>query len=291
MAGLLFVLTGGFLVVFPAWCGESPVQAAVSIAPQKYFVEKIGGSHVTTIVMVPPGAEPHTYEPKPRQVLALSKAQIYFTIGVPFENAWLSRFRAVNPKLFIVHTEANVPKILLTQEEHGEKSRVKSPESGMDIHIWLSPPLVKIQAQSILEGLKKIDPAHSKEYQTNYARFTTEIDSLDADMKSLFHSISQKKNFIVFHPAWTYFAQAYGLKEIPVEIAGKEPKPSELMNLIKLARAQGITVIFVQPQFSSRTAKIIADAIHGRIVNADSMAENWAENIRSVAEEFKTALR
>jgi len=291
MTGFLVVFTGSFLNIFPAWCGDSPIQTAVSIAPQKYFVEKIGGSHVTVTVMVPPGAEPHTYEPKPREVLALSRAQIYFTVGAPFESAWLPRFYAVNTKLSIVHTEANVPKISMTDEKHHEQSHAKYPESGMDIHIWLSPPLVKIQALSILEGLEKIDPAHSSEYQANYSRFAAEIDSLDAYLKSLFSGIGKKKNFLVFHPAWSYFARAYGLKEIPIEIAGKEPKPSELVNLIKQARKQEITVVFVQPQFSSRTAKIIADAIHGHMVKADSMAENWADNIRSVADEFKTAVR
>jgi len=290
MAGILLFLAVSILNGLPSWCAEAPVQAAVSIAPQKYFVEKIGGAHVAVTVMVPPGVEPHTYEPKPREVLALSRARVYFAIGAPFENAWLPRFKSTNPRLLIVHTEENVPRIPLAQEEHHELVRAETPESGMDIHIWLSPPLVKIQAQSIFDGLAKIDPAHIEEYRANFTRFNAEIDSLDADLKKLFYGRPQAK-FMVFHPAWAYFAQAYGLKEIPIEIAGKEPKPSELMKLIKLALEQKITVIFVQPQFSARSARTIADAIHGRLVYADPMSENWAKNIRTAAEEFKAALR
>jgi zinc transport system substrate-binding protein len=291
MASLLPMFITGFSAGAPAWCAQPPVQAVVSIAPQKYFVEKIGGAHVTVTVMVPPGAEPHAYEPKPRQVMALSKAQVYFAIGAPFENAWSPRFKSVNPRLYIVHTDANIHKIPLSAEEHHEQPQAKYSVNEMDLHIWLSPPLVKIQARAVMDGLKKIDPSRSKEYQANFNGFAAELDSLDSYLKSLFSGVRGKKDFIVFHPAWSYFAQAYGLNEIPVEIAGKEPKPSEIMNLIKLAREKGITVIFVQPQFSSRTAKILADAIHAKIVNADPMAENWAENIRSVAEEFKEAIR
>ncbi|MDP2984620.1 MAG: zinc ABC transporter substrate-binding protein [Candidatus Latescibacter sp.] len=303
IAGILLFSAVSILNGLPSWCAEAPVQAAVSIAPQKYFVEKIGGAHVAVTVMVPPGVEPHTYEPKPREVLALSRARVYFAIGAPFEYAWLPRFKSTNPRLLIVHTEENVPRIPLAQEEYHELVRAETPESGMDIHIWLSPPLVKIQAQSIFDGLAKIDPAHIEEYRANLTRFNAEIDSLDADLKKLFYGRQQAKSplppllrgengkFMVFHPAWAYFAQAYGLKEIPIEIAGKEPKPSELMKLIKLAREQKITVIFVQPQFSARSARTIADAIHGRLVYADPMAENWAKNLRTAAEEFKAALR
>jgi zinc transport system substrate-binding protein len=275
---------------FPAQCAETTVLAAVSIAPQKYFVEKIGGAHVTVTVLVPPGVEPHVYEPKPKEVLALSRARIYFAIGAPFESAWIPRFSSVNPKLLIIHTEEKVQRIPLAQEESHESVRGETSESGMDIHIWLSPPLVKIQAQAIFDGLVKIDPSHSEDYRENYNRFKAEIDSLDTDLKKLFSGLQQEK-FMVFHPAWAYFAQAYGIREIPIEIAGKEPKPSELMKLIKLAREQKISVIFVQPQFSSRSARTISDAIHGRLVYADPMAENWAQNIRSAAEGFKSALR
>jgi zinc transport system substrate-binding protein len=290
LACILFFLTVSALNGLPAWCAETPVLAAVSIAPQKYFVEKIGGSHVSVTVMVPPGVEPHVYEPKPKEVLALSKARVYFAIGAPFESAWLPRFSSVNPKLLIVHTEEKVQMMPLAQEEthapvHGETS-----ESGMDIHIWLSPPLVKIQAQAIFDGLVKIDPAHSEGYRANYNKFKDEIDVLDTDLKKLFLNRQQEK-FMVFHPAWAYFAKSYGLREIPIEIAGKEPKPSELMKLIKLARNEKIRVIFVQPQFSARSAKTIADAIHGRLVYADPMAENWAQNIRSAAEGFSSALK
>lgn len=273
-----------------------PVPVFVSILPQKYFVQQIGGDRVAVEVMVQPGASPHAYEPKPRQMGALATTRAYFAIGVSFESAWLGRISAANPGMKIVHTDEGVEKIAMADPhaEGGHSGEAHSREDhhhgGLDPHIWLSPPLVKIQAGTILAALQEIDPAHREDYEANCRKFLAEVDRLDARLRTLF---SGKKGlrFMVFHPAWGYFARAYGLTQLTVEIEGKDPKPAQLMALIREAREKNIRVIFVQPQFSAKSASLVAREIGGRVVDADPLAEDWMANLLSVADKFNEALR
>jgi zinc transport system substrate-binding protein len=165
-----------FLLVFCA-SGTSlaaeKLSAFVSILPQKYFVEKIGGSLTAVSVMVDPGGNPHNYEPKPRQMAELSKAGIYFAAGVQFEDVWLKRFAALNPDMLVIHTEEGIEKLPMRAYSHHEGGETGSHEAEhshgtKDPHIWLSPPLVKIQAENILKGLAKADPNHQADYEANY---------------------------------------------------------------------------------------------------------------------------
>jgi len=266
-----------------------PVPVFVSILPQKTFVEKIGGSLVSVSVMVLPGANPHNYEPKPGQMIALSKASVYFAIGIGFEDIWLKRFGSTNPRMKIVHTEQGIEKITMLSHDH-QDSPQDEHDGIADPHVWLSPPNVKIIAKNIANGLSQADPARRADYEENLRKFETEIDSLDAELRKLFSDRKGAK-FMVFHPAWGYFAHAYGLEQIPVEIEGKEPKPSKLKALIERAKRDGIRVVFVQPQFSTKSAEAIAKAIGGEVAVADDLHPDWANNLRSQAEKFKKALR
>ena len=160
----------------------------------------------------------------------------------------------------------------------------------LDPHIWLSPPLVKIQARNILTALQEIDPAHRTLYEAHYHQFLARIDDLDAQLKRNFTG-KEGLHFIVFHPAWGYFAHAYGLKQVPIEIEGKAPKPARLKELITHAREKEIRVIFVQPQFSTKSAEIVAREIGGQVALTDPMAEDWMANLYEVAEKFKKSLR
>jgi zinc transport system substrate-binding protein len=275
------------------WLGGTGAMAAdkipifVSILPQKYFVEKIGGDQVTVSVMVQPGASPSTYEPRPVQMMGLSKAIIYYAIGVPFETVWLNKFSAVNPDMKIIHTHKGILRARMNAHANGGHHR-----EILDPHIWTSPPLVKIQAKNILDALLNIDPMHKSDYTTRYNDFLEELDEIDADLRTLFSKkIKQAPGFMVFHPAWGYFARTYGLRQIPIEIEGKSPKPTQIRQLIKNARRQGVRVIFVQPQFSAKNAEIIATAIGGKVLTADPLAPDWAANIRRQARIFESALR
>lgn len=283
------------------------VPVFVSIVPQKYFVQQIGKDLVDIQVMVLPGANPHIYEPKPQQMAAVSKASLYFSIGVPFEKFWLPKIVATHPDLRVVPTDLGIKKLPMQphrhsdEEEHpttaaNEKAVPHSEdedhsESGIpDPHIWTSPPLVALQAQTILTALQEVDPEHRAAYAANYEAFIADINALDTDLRRAFAG-REGLQFMVLHPAWGYFAQTYGLEQVSVEIEGKDPKPAQLQKLINHARARGIKVVFVQPQFSTKSAELIAREIGGQIVFADPLAEDWFGNMREIAQKFQAALR
>jgi zinc transport system substrate-binding protein len=177
-------------------------------------------------------------------------------------------------------------------EHHGkaEHDEDHHEQAGLDPHIWLSPPLVKIQARTILAALQEADPVNRSVYEANFKAFTAQIDQLDADLKKTFAGKAGLQ-FMVFHPAWGYFAHAYGLKQVPIEIEGKAPKPAQLKKLIQHARENGIKVVFVQPQFSTKSAELVAREIDGQVLFANPLAEDWMANLRQVADKFQAALK
>jgi zinc transport system substrate-binding protein len=273
------------------WAADK-AKVFVSILPQKFFVEQIGGDLVDVEVMVQPGASPATYEPKPAQMAAISASQIYFSIGVPFENAWLQKIASANPKMKIVRTEHGIRKMPMAAHHHGEEDHEKKhvDHGVLDPHVWLSPPLVMMQARNILAALQEADPARRAVYEANCKAFITMLVDLDGELRGI---LAGKRGFqfMVFHPAWGYFADAYGLRQVPIEIEGKEPKPAQLKQLIEHAREKQIKVLFVQPQFSSRSAEQVAREIGGQVAFVDPLALNWAENLREVATKLKEAVK
>ncbi len=303
-----------FIFIFILGLSESAtarMPVFVSIAPQKYFVKQIGKELVDVQVMVQPGGNPATYEPKPKQMFQISEAKLYFAIGVPFEKAWLKKIIASNPEMKVIYTDQGIDKIPMTvyhYHDEAEKNRKNGdPQKEtyhqahaenehqhgaeiLDPHIWLSPPLVKIQTRTMLDALREMDPSHQTVYEENYNQFVSRTDKLDADLRKAFAG-KVGLQFMVFHPAWGYFAHAYGLEQVPIEIEGKDPKPAQLKGLIEHARNKGIKVIFVQPQFSTKSAKLVAGEIAGRVVFADPLAEDWMTNLREIAAKFEAALK
>jgi zinc transport system substrate-binding protein len=225
---------------------------------------------------------------------AISRTHIYFAIGVPFEKTWLKKIAAANPDMQVVHTDDGIPKISIAanqiESEHHRQSNHQDLHGELDPHIWLSPKLVMIQARTILKALIEIDPDHRAVYEANTELFVSKLADLDADLQKIFAG-KQGLQFLVFHPSWGYFARSYGLKQVPVEIEGKDPKPAQLKTLIEHAKTQHINIIFVQPQFSSRSAELVAKEIGGQVIFADPLASDWSVNLREVAAKFKTALR
>jgi zinc transport system substrate-binding protein len=270
----------------PAANAANTIGVTVSILPEKNFVERIGGSLVSVNVMVGPGADPHTYEPKPAQMAALSNASIFFRIGVEYENAWLDRISSTNPKMKIVNLADGIQK--LAMPAHQDAQGAASGE-GLDPHIWTSPALVKSLAERIYSELSAIDPANEPDYKTNLGSFQKDIDALDLEIRSSFNNLPNHR-IMVFHPAWAYFARDYNLEQIPIEIGGTEPSASELAKLIDTAKADNIRVIFAQPEFSTQIAKYIAKEIGGEVILISDLAENWLENLRQVAQAIKKSL-
>lgn len=294
---LIFGLVCMVFVYLPAM----PVRAAsvhvfVSIAPQKHFVKKIGGALVTVSILVPAGADPHIYEPKPRQMVELSRSALYFAVGVDFEKAWLKKIAATHPQMRIIHTDEGVAKIPMAGQHPQEKKSRKIDtkrshrEGAPDPHIWLAPGPVKIQAAHILRALIEADPQNRLQYTSGHDAFLQELNALDEELRAMF-SGRKGERFMVFHPAWGYFAEAYGLEQIPVEVGGKAPKAAQLQSLIYRARERGVRVIFVQPQFSGKSAEMVAREIGGQAVRIDPLAEDWDANMREVAQKFRAALR
>jgi zinc transport system substrate-binding protein len=265
----------------------------VSIAPQKYFVQQIGKELVDVRVMVQPGADPHSYEPRPRQMVAFSRAKLYFAIGIEFETAKLKKIISTHPQIKVVRTDRGIPKIPMAATHHKEEELHETDEpehGGLDPHIWLSPPLVMVQARTILRALQDIDPTRRSVYEANYNAFISELVKLDTDLKHIFagrHGL----RFMVFHPSWGYFAHSYGLQQVAIELEGKAPKPAQLKELIQHARENDIKIIFVQPQFSAKSANLIAKEIGGEVAFVDPLAEDWSANLREVAKKFKSALK
>ncbi|MBD3170249.1 MAG: cation ABC transporter substrate-binding protein [candidate division Zixibacteria bacterium] len=262
---------------------DGKTQVTVSILPQKNFVEKIAGGLVDVQAMVPPGASPAVYEPKPSQMARLSRSKVYFAIGVPFEKTWLGKFAHVNGSMSVVRTDEGIEKNPMEDHHH------HGSKGALDPHVWLSPRLVKKQVAIIRDALIRIDGANEQTYRTNYEKFIREIDRLDADIKEILKGVDNR-SFMVFHPTWGYFARDYGLTQVPIEIEGKEPKPAQLKEIIKTARAKNIGVVFVQPQFSMRSARVIADEIGAKLVELDPLAENWKENLLEAANTLKEEL-
>lgn len=269
------------------------VNVTVSIPPQKYFVENIGGDHVKVNVMLPPGAFPGTYEPKPRQMILLNDSEIFFSIGVPYEKAWLEKFRSVNPGMNICPVDEGIEKIPISgvhhHEHEGHAGEEKHDESSPDPHIWLSPEKALIMAKNIRDCLVQSDPGNGKIYEDNYRELSERIKSLDKDLQKMFENVKDGR-FIVFHPSWGYFAEEYGLEQIPIEVKGREPGPKDMEELISVAEKYNLNTVFIQPQVSPKTARVIAKAIGGKVVTIDPLDSDWELNLRKVAVKLKRSM-
>lgn len=256
----------------------------VSILPQKYFIEKIAKDRIKVNVMVQPGFSPATYEPKTSQMKDLSNSIIYFSIGVNFENTWLERFKNSNKNLIVVDTSKSIKKVEMKAHHHEGETDFHKAKS-LDPHIWLDPILVKTQAKNILDALVKVDLKNREFYYDNYKNFLIELDSLHKKLSNSLKTIRGKK-FMVFHPSWGYFASRYELEQEAVEKEGKEPKPKELIKLINEAKQEGIKVVFVAPQFSKKSAQIIANGISGKTIFIDPLSYNWEESLLKTSTEL-----
>jgi len=260
----------------------------VSILPQKYFIERIGGNHVEVNVMVGPGESPHSYEPKAAQMTALSQSVVYFKIGVEFEAVWMERMQSINPDMRIMDLSEDIVKIEMAthdQDEGGsDKENAESHhDEVLDPHIWTSPENGRVIAQKVFETLADLDPLHQEEYRSNLEHLLADIQNLQDDIQTSISGL-ENREFMAFHPAWGYFADEFNLTQIPIEVGGTEPSAQELAQVIQEAKNKNIRVIFAQPEFSTRSAEYIASEIGGKVILISPLAEDWLENLRQVAD-------
>ncbi|MCX6581075.1 MAG: zinc ABC transporter substrate-binding protein [Candidatus Aminicenantes bacterium] len=266
----------------------------VSVLPQKYFVRRIVGDDYTINVMIPPGQSEATYEPTPREMKAVGDSILYFRIGhLAFEEAWIDKIASLNKQMKIVDTSVGVPLITGAAPATGEpRGNVGDHDhSGVDPHIWLSPAAVKVQAKHILDAFSEVekDAARRAAYEKNYSEFIRDIDALHTEIETLLKPVTGKK-FMVYHPAWAYFARDYGLVQFSIEIEGKSPSAATMKQIVDTARLENIRVIFVQQQFDAANARAVADEIDGKVVAVDPLAPDWPDNMRKTARTFKEAL-
>lgn len=266
------------------------VKIFVSILPQKYFVEKIGGSNVEVFVMVRPGQSPHSYEPTPKQMTALSDTSIFFAIGVTFENVWLPRIASENPKMKIIRTQDGIKLRKIEAHSHAGHNDAENHEESLDPHIWLDPILAIAQAKSIAEGLEQVLPDKKAEIEANLNSFIAQMADLDESIRKEFVGI-KRNSFIVFHPTWGYFADRYGLEQVAIEQEGKEPSAKHLAEIIETAKKHNIKVIFVQEQFTKTYAEAIARAIDAKVITFNPLAENYSINLLNTAKKMAEYLK
>ncbi len=270
VAPVLLALALLSLSPLPLRADPPALRVLVSIVPQAFFVDRIGGMRVSTSILVPAGRSPHTFEPTATQMIEAATADAYFTIGLPFEQSILSRISDMNPDMAVVSTQA-------VEEDHGH---------GADPHTWMSPRLALTQAGTICDALVRIDPPGARAYRAGMDSLRADLLVLDEELLRLL-APCRGSSFFVFHPAFGHFAQAYGLEQIALESEGKEPSARELANLIESASSGEVRAVFVQPQHPARSAKTLADEIGAVIVIIDPLAYDYPENLRTIASAVK----
>ncbi len=255
----------------PAPDDPRPV-VAVSVAPIAYWVERLAEDAVRVEVLVPAGASPATFEPTMQQIRAVSRARLFVRVAhphFPFERAWLAGLLAEAPQAEVVDCwkpEGNAA------EEHEE-----------DPHVWLSTETARDVVVRLAAALTRTLPGRADRIEHNRDALLGDIRTKDAAIADIFEAVVGRR-FYVFHPAWGHFADRYGLEQIAVEDHGKEPDPSTLARLIEKARGDGVTAVFVQPQFSKASAEVVAGEIGAELVVIDPLARDWLENLSAVAE-------
>jgi zinc transport system substrate-binding protein len=268
IVGLLIVAGAGFFVysMRRESTEEQRIGVVVTVLPQAEFVEKVMGDRAKITVMVPPGASPHAYEPKPSQLVEVSEAKIYFKVGsgVEFEETQWDKIIAMNPNMRIIDGSKGIEII------------------NNDPHIWNSPINAKKMVQNFYDGLIQVDPEHENEYSMNKDAYLNELDELDEYIKNRFENFTNRV-FLIYHPAFGYFAHEYNLTQIPVEHEGKEPTPQVIQQCIENAKEYNLSYVYVAPQFATTFAETIANEIGGETLSIDPLPLSYVANMRSVA--------
>ncbi len=264
---------------------DKPV-ISVSILPQQYFIERLAGESVVVNVMIPPGASPATYEPTFSQLSKLDRSQVYMKIGhVGFEESWMAKIRSVNSSMKVIDLSMGIE--LIREEEsdhlHGHA------HGGIDPHVWISPLNARIIAKNIYDELVLLMPEDKEQLFTRYGNLERELDSLHRTISGLLSGL-EDRNFMIFHPALSYFARDYDLKQFPLEIGGKTPSPAHMKWMTDLGKEKNISTIFIQMQFDKKNAQALANEIGAEIVEINPLDPNWYDQMLYIANKLKESL-
>ena len=254
----------------------------VTIEPLRYFTEAIAGENYQVVSMVPKGSSPESYDPTPQQLVNLSKSQAYFRIGhIGFEQAWMKKLEANCPDMKVYDTSKGIDLIRDKGHWHGDHFH----EGGVEPHIWNSTQNALIIADNIYQALCELDSTHQADYKNRLDRLKQSIQQTDAETRKLLENADS--TFLIYHPALSYFARDYGLKQISIEEGGKKPSPAQLKDLIETCRNENIHTIFVQQEFDQRNAQLIAHELGLNIVSINPLSYDWTEEMLRTAKALK----
>lgn len=257
---------------------------SVTIEPQRYFAEKIAGDLFQINCVTPAGQSPETYDPTPQQMVQISQSQAYFRIGeIGFEQAWMKNLQSQNPDMAVFDLSEGMELIKNEEEAHEEgEAHPHHHHGSVDPHIWTSISGARVIAQNTYQAFIKLDPENQEIYRAGYQRMIEEIDSTEAEMKQLLQPLAGTA-FIIYHPALTYFAREFGLKQLCIELDGKEPSPAQLKQLLETATQSGAKVVFVQQEFDQKNAELIAKETGCRLVTINPLSYNWHDEMIRLA--------
>ncbi len=265
----------------PSRPNDKPI-LTVTLEPLRYFTEAIAGEHYEVVSMVPKGSSPESYDPTPQQLVALSRSQAYLRIGyIGFEQAWMKKLEANAPDMKVFDTSRGVDLIREEGYWHGDHFH----EGGVEPHIWNSTRNAIIIAENICAALCELDVAHQEEYMNRLDSLKGTIGQTDVKVRTLLENADS--TFLIYHPALSYFARDYGLKQISIEEGGKEPSPAQLKALIETCLKDKAHVIFVQQEFDQQNARLIADELGVDVVSINPLSYDWEEEMVRVAEALK----
>ena len=279
MKKLIYILT---LFILCA-CGNTTKQSekpilTVTLEPLRYFTEAIAGEHFEVVSMVPKGSSPESYDPTPQQLVNLSQSQAYLRIGyIGFELAWMNKLQANCPDMKVYDTSQGVD--LIRSEGHWHDDHFH--EGGVEPHIWNSTRNANVIAENICAALCELAPNHQDDFKNRLHDLKQTIAQTDSIIR--IHLTDADSTFLIYHPALSYFARDYGLKQLSIEEGGKEPSPAQLKALIKTCRNENAHTIFVQQEFDQRNAQLIADELGVHIVSINPLSYDWTEEMVRVA--------
>ncbi len=280
---LLLTVFMGFLLI-PVSVFAQSVDIFVSILPQKYFVERIASQQVNVHVMVRPGQSPETFEPSPKLMAQYSSADIYFTIGMPFEQVWIKRLASLNDRISIVTTQPEEHELLHNPHQHKG-----SQHSQWDPHTWLSPMLAIQQAKIIEQALSRLLPDKKTLFENNYQLLKTELMSLDKSISQGFAN-KEKRQFLTFHPAFSYYAHRYGLIQRSIEINGKEPSAKQIAKLVAELSEKKVPYILIEQQFNTVISRTIARSLNAQLLSIDPLAYDYIKNMQDITDKVSRSL-
>ena len=260
---------------------DTGLLVVASIPPQAYLMERLAPTGTSIVVLVGPGQSPETYDPTPAQMTELANADMYFRIGLPFEERLLEKLSTIAPNLAVVDTREGIELRHIEGHTHAEGG--EGHEAGqLDPHIWLAPRLFAKQAVTVANGLQRLLPGSAAAIERSLSGLLADLDRLDGEIAAMLKPFAGQ-TFYVFHPAFGYFADAYGLRQAPIETGGKEPAPQQLATLMENASAAGARVIFVQPEFATAGAEAVARQIGATVVPLDPLSRDYIANLRGIA--------